>query len=134
MHLPEDAEYMRRVLGEAIPRVDWRRAGGSVEQTLGLFSEATLVVAMRLHALIFAARCGIPFVALSYDPKVDALARAAGQEDALLPVNGVTAEALLAAVDRVRASEGIRRHSLREFAVSQGERAWIPAHLAAGMV
>jgi len=134
MHLPEDADYMRRVLGAAIPSADWRRDGGSVEQTLGRFSEAKLVVAMRLHALIFAARCGVPFVALSYDPKVDALAKAAGQEDALLPANGVTGEALLATVDRVRASEGIRRHSLREFAASQAERARTPARLAAGMV
>jgi polysaccharide pyruvyl transferase WcaK-like protein len=133
MHLPEDADYMGRILGGAIPSADWRRDGRSVEQMLGIFARAKLVVAMRLHALIFAARCSVPFVALSYDPKVDALAKAAGQEDALLPANGVTAEALLAAVDRVRAGEG-RRRSLGEFAALQKGRARIPARLAAGMV
>jgi polysaccharide pyruvyl transferase CsaB len=134
MHLPDDAEYMRRILGEEFPSVDWRGDGGTVEQTLGLFSRARIVVAMRLHALIFAARCGVPFVALSYDPKVDALAAAAGQEDALLPVNGITADGLLAAVDRVLATADTRRTALAASAAVQAERARIPARLAAEMV
>ena len=49
----------------------------SLEHVQLLFSEAALVIAMRLHALILAATGGCPTAALSYDPKVKAAAQLA---------------------------------------------------------
>ena len=49
----------------------------SLDQVQSLFSEAALVIAMRLHALILAATGGCPTAALSYDPKVKAAAELA---------------------------------------------------------
>ena len=49
----------------------------SLEQVQTMFSEASLVIAMRLHALILAATAGCPTAALSYDPKVKAAAQLA---------------------------------------------------------
>lgn len=123
MHLPDDLTAMGG--GR-----DWQGEERTIEQVLGWVQSVELVVAMRLHALIFAARCATPFVALSYDPKVDALARAAGQEDVLLPVSEANAEAVSAAATRALADAPARRARLAEFAAAQGARALEPAHLA----
>jgi polysaccharide pyruvyl transferase CsaB len=130
MHLPDDETYMTQIWGDDFPLRNWQTAGATLESTLGLFAEAKLVVAMRLHALIFAARCGTPFVALSYDPKVEALAKASRQEDALLSVNDITAERLTQTLTQVRDTASERRERLRDFSSAQQEQARIPAQRA----
>ena len=134
MHLPDDADYISRVL-PGLPLLDWKGEGRTVADVLGGFGGARMVVAMRLHALIFAARCAVPFVALSYDPKVDALARAAGQEDALLPVANISSAAeIMSVIERVRDTEGERREALRGFAEVQRDREREPARIASTLV
>ncbi len=61
---------------------------------IGYASRAELVIGMRLHALILAAACGVPSVALSYDPKIDAFMRESGQEDALFDIKDRSADSL----------------------------------------
>lgn len=50
------------------------RHGGRPEVAKGLVARCKLIVGMRLHSLIFAAGADVPFVPLSYDPKVSAFA------------------------------------------------------------
>jgi polysaccharide pyruvyl transferase WcaK-like protein len=45
-----------------------------------------MMVGMRLHSLILATTCGIPCVALSYDPKVASFMHQTGQDDAIWDV------------------------------------------------
>ncbi|MBC7807649.1 MAG: polysaccharide pyruvyl transferase family protein [Akkermansiaceae bacterium] len=134
MHPSEEAALPGSVSSSPIWR--WDQGDASIEQVINVFATAKMVVAMRLHALIFAARCGVPFVALSYDPKVDALASACGQEDALLNVNdtSLTRDRLLETITRVRDTDTQRRVTLNEFAMVQGERARRPAAVAANLL
>lgn len=50
------------------------------KQAYKLIMGADLVIAMRLHALIMAAGAGVPAIAISYDPKIDAFATRVGQK------------------------------------------------------
>ena len=130
MHIPGDDEFMRDLLAGA-DFSDGRQGAQTPAEVLGKVAGARLVIAMRLHALIFAARCAVPFVALSYDPKVDALAKAAGQEDALLPVDLLTAERLENVIKKVVETRTERAACLEVFARDQAARARRPAEIAA---
>lgn len=131
MHLPDDMTFLRGLISSEVRVVNWQESGGTLSDTLAQFQAARLVVAMRLHALILAARCATPFVALSYDPKVDALARAAGQEDALLTVESLTGARLVDVIQNVQATRAARVEHLQAFSVQQAARAHRPAQIAA---
>ncbi|MBR4749534.1 MAG: polysaccharide pyruvyl transferase CsaB [Abditibacteriota bacterium] len=60
----------------------------------GVIARSRVIVGVRLHSLILAAAEQVPFVAISYDPKIDAFSRACGQEP--LEIDSLTREALLA--------------------------------------
>lgn len=78
-----------------------------IEVTIGILARMDLVLAIRLHALMFAAARGVPVVGVSYDVKIDGFLDYIG-ETRCVPLRGVTADALCPLIDGAMAGEGGR--------------------------
>ena len=77
--------------------------------TQAVIGQMDLLVGMRLHSLILAANAGVPFVAISYDPKVDAFASEMGAGDRCFPIAGLSPDRVAsAAVGALRDRDVIR--------------------------
>ncbi len=59
-------------------------------QILSLVSRLSLIIAMRFHAIIFATINNVPFIALSYDPKISNYVNSLGLTELLLNLNQLT--------------------------------------------
>jgi polysaccharide pyruvyl transferase CsaB len=78
MQTPDDIDASREVMKRMKRPAFVLNRRYTAEETMGIISLSELVVAMRLHALIFAARMSVPLVGLNYDPKVTAYINALG--------------------------------------------------------
>ena len=114
MQTPNDVEYAQRVAQatdspETFPIL---RGVYAPDVLLGLIGTLQTVVAMRLHALIFAARTGVPPFALSYDPKVEHLMRGLNLEDSVESWRGFDPEEVASRVANLAAERESRSAAL----------------------
>lgn len=72
MHYPEDLAVAENLAGRMKTETVILRENLQPRELLAVFGRFNLVLAMRLHALIFAAVCGVPMLGIGYDRKVDA--------------------------------------------------------------
>ena len=73
-----DQLQQQGLVGDALVRRSRVVEAVTPSEAMALFRSASVVLAMRLHALILAALAGSPVSALSYDPKVQACATELG--------------------------------------------------------
>ncbi len=90
---------------DEIEGAPWRHP----KETLRLISECDLMIAMRLHALIFAGAVQVPCVAVNYDPKVASLARIMGAP----LIENASAEALNHLPDAIKQARAMNQKKLR---------------------
>ena len=91
------------------------------------------MIAIRLHALIFAGVMGVPMIGISYDPKIDRFLDSIG-ETPVGSLENVTPDELLAAVqDKWEHRKAIRQHTAALLKKQRGlaERS---AELAVGLL
>ena len=113
---------------EDIPGATVLRPGVSLDEQLAAIGSASLVVGMRLHALVLAAAAGVPALAISYDPKVDAFAAQVGQ-----PVVGEVGRALDAAAVVTAARTALAADRTEYVERIERLRAKLPASIAASL-
>lgn len=95
---PEDAELLRGHLDDVPDAFDE-----------GVLRQAGRVISMRLHGLIFAAQQALPAIGIGYDPKCERFLREIGRPEWLLPLNGASRLAAVAADVEEKEEEEIER-------------------------
>lgn len=113
MHYPEDLEIslkIQEVVGEEHSYVMKDRY--SVEEIMGVIKELEIIIAMRLHSLIYAATQEVPIVGLVYDPKVEGILHSLGMDN-MSNVEELVVEELIQNINYVWENRGELKEKLR---------------------
>jgi len=110
-HSPRDVAPSERAAGVLGERARLVRLGERPEEACGIVAGMGLVVGVRLHALILASVAGVPWVSVSYDPKVTGFAEAAGMT-CLTPAE-LTVDAAFAAIEETWEQREAKAEMLR---------------------
>ena len=94
------AEYVESLCASSSVLI---KHGLDAHAAAGLISCMKIVVGMRLHALVFAAKSAVPTVGISYDPKVAAFLEYIGRSN-FLDAGDLSEEKLFAMIDAAAAS------------------------------
>lgn len=101
---------------------------------IGVLGRAQFLIGMRLHAVIYAARMGTPFIGLSYDPKIDAIAEALGSNVFLHKVSDINPQAVLKDIEHIMKRREKISSELSQKAAEMREKTKRDAELVKGLL
>ncbi|MBR5152441.1 MAG: polysaccharide pyruvyl transferase CsaB [Clostridia bacterium] len=105
------------------------RDAASPSQLMGIVGGAELILGMRLHILIYAAKMGTPVIGLTYDPKVESIMQYIGQT-LIEPVAHINPLTLCRKVDTVMSTKETIEQELETVAQGAREKALTNTKLA----
>lgn len=79
MQYPEDVKAAQSIVPQKEDGVYILKGPYDTEQLVSLIGNLDLLIGIRLHALIFASLMHVPFIGISYDPKIDNFLNSVGQ-------------------------------------------------------
>jgi len=130
MHTPGDLELCEAIASQLGDTASVFRTPLTPQVAVGITGRFCVLLAMRLHALIFAATAATPMVALSYDPKVKSLMALLGQPSRNVDLNTFSVEGTVDLVKAALTHSDSTRHELTERATSLRSLALRNADLA----
>jgi len=133
MEFPRDVAVTEKVLARMKGEAYAVRNQYPIPTTLGLIAKMDMMVAMRLHALIFAANFGVPVVAVEYQPKIEGFVNYIGQASAGKMEN-LRYDALMEIMERAWAGRAAIRAELAGVMASLREKAHDNAEIAVGLL
>ena len=128
MQCPDDLQASRLVAGRMKQPHAMLGYKADTEELLSIVGNLDLLVGVRLHALIFAAVMDVPFLGVSYDPKIDRFLETLA-ETPVGNLESLTAESLFARIEQSLADQPARQRrrqrvdELRRQALFNAERA-----------
>lgn len=82
-----------------------------IAQTLERIQSYDLLIGQRLHSIVLAAGCAVPFIALSYAPKCDDFLASIGFQDFSIPTDQINLDVILELITRIE--QNYDRHCQR---------------------
>lgn len=131
--LGNDASVISRVQRKLSPSVVSRVLEGfySPTEISGILNHCDLVLGMRLHSAILAIRNAVPFIALSYEPKVYNVLAMAGLAEYVIDLVWVSSDRVLNAITSVYREKEHIRSRLQTIRQEMAKKAFENVHLVA---
>ncbi|MCF6465473.1 polysaccharide pyruvyl transferase CsaB [Clostridium sp. Cult2] len=134
MHYPEDLSISNRILERVTSQNCYIISNKyNVEDIMGIIKRLEIIVAMRLHSLIYAATQNVPMVGIVYDPKIEGFLKSINMGN-MCPVEDVKDTRLIANIDYVWQYRQDLKKELKELDIKMREEALKNVHMALGLL